>query len=379
MRASVLETLAGITKESWNTLTDGSSPFMRHEFLLALENSGCVGRSTGWHPWFITLHDEQGLAAAAPSWLKSNSYGEFVFDFAWAQAYSRSGLNYYPKLTSAAPFTPASGPRLLVRQDLSHAQIAPKLLQAISAAANERDLSSAHILFPDSRDLATIAEDDNWLIRRDCQFHWTNRGYQNFEDFLGSFTADKRKKAKRERRRVTESGIVFETRLGSEITAKELDAAWHLHRINFIRHGNEPYLNLNFFYELTRTLGNSLMFKLARHGDQFVAVAIFFISRHTLYGRYWGATDDFHSLHFETCYHQGIEYCIEHGLQRFEPGTQGEHKVSRGFEPEFTYSAHYIREPQFKTAIAAYLSREGRGVEEYAAGIREHVPYRESL
>ncbi|MBU6378502.1 MAG: GNAT family N-acetyltransferase [Gammaproteobacteria bacterium] len=382
LQARLIERVADLSATEWNALEHDGSPFMRHEFLAALENTGCVGEGTGWRPWIITLHDAQGLAAAAPGWLKDDSYGEFVFDFAWAQAYARHGLAYYPKVVVAAPFTPASGPRLLVRADLAGdatgaAALRHALQGALRETAREAGLSSVHLLFPDSA--ARQALDGVWLERIDCQFHWTNRGYASFEDFLGSFTAEKRKKAKRERRRVAEAGIRFETRLGNEATRTEILTAWELHRITFRRRGNEPYLGPETFIEIARSMGESLLFKFALHGEEIVAVAVFFVGVDTLYGRYWGAADEYHSLHFETCYHQGIEFCIERGLTRFEPGTQGEHKVSRGFVPTLTYSAHCIFEPRFRSAIADYLQREREAIERYAAGIAEHVPYRDTL
>ncbi|NBW89770.1 MAG: GNAT family N-acetyltransferase [Gammaproteobacteria bacterium] len=375
MRVAVVEEIASLEAAAWDALSDGSQPFVRHAFLHALEKTGRVGGASGWQPWFVTLHDDRGLAAAAPAWLKRHSYGEFVFDFAWAQAYARAGLAYYPKLVVAVPFTPATGPRLLVRADLDHASTARKLLEALGAQADTLGLQTAHVLFPDARDRAVL-EHDAWLLRRDCQFHWSNRGYRDFDDFLATFSADKRKKAKRERRRVAEAGVEFDTVFGNRASEAEIDAAFELHRVNFLRHGNEPYLDRACFFELAATLGESMLFKFARVGTRIVAVAVFFKSADTLYGRYWGAIDDFHSLHFETCYHQGVEFCIEYGLQRFEPGTQGEHKVSRGFEPTTVYSAHRIKDPRFKTAIADFLRREGDAIDDYAAEVRTHVPFR---
>lgn len=379
MRAAVVEEISALPALEWNALSDGENPFVRHEFLLALERSGCIGADAGWQPWFVTLSDERGLAAAVPAWLKNHSYGEFVFDFAWAQAYARAGLAYYPKLVVAAPFTPATGPRLLVRNDLPHETIAAHLLKAVGERADALGLQTTHVLFPDARDRAMLENSDGWLLRRDCQFHWRNRDYRDFEDFLATFSADKRKKAKRERRRVAEMGVTFETRFGDEATEADIDTAFTLHRVNFLRHGNEPYLNRAAFFALAAAMGRAFMMKFARLGDRIVAVAIFFVGAQTLYGRYWGAIDDFHSLHFETCYHQGVEFCIANGLLHFEPGTQGEHKVSRGFEPVLVHSAHRIRDPRFRAAIADYLRREGASVDEYAAGVREHVPYRADL
>ena len=374
-RIEFFSSIDQLDSRQWNALTGGTYPFARHEFLAALEHAGCVGGGTGWQPHYLALRDAAGLAGAAAVYLKTHSYGEFVFDFGWAEAYERLGRRYYPKLTLAAPFTPATGPRLLVRGGLDQEAIAAQLLAALEGHAVAKGISSVHALFLDERAHAACAA-RGWLLRRDCQFHWSNRGYASFEDYLESFTAEKRKKARRERRRVAESGVHFETRFGGELDAPLLERIYALHRDTFVRHGHEPYLTPAFFAEIARRLPESLMVKLALHGRTLVAVAVFFRSTDTLYGRYWGAAADFHSLHFETCYHQGIEFCIEHGLQRFEPGTQGEHKVSRGFEPRLTWSAHFIADRQFRGAIAQYLEREGAAVENYALEVQEHVPYR---
>ena len=360
----------------WNALGAADNPFTRYEFLAALEHSRCVGRASGWEPRYLALRDARGLAAASAAFVKTHSFGEFVFDFAWARGYERLGRRYYPKLTLAAPFTPASGPRLLVRPDLDREAQATRLLAELEAYAASQRLSGVHALFLDEPARAACAR-RGWLLRRDCQFHWTNRGYGTFEDYLATFTAEKRKKARRERRRVQEAGVHFETRLGGELNEALLDGIYALHRDTFLRHGHEPYLTRAFFGEAARTMPESLMVKLALHGRTLVAVAIFFLSPAALYGRYWGAAADYHSLHFETCYHQGIEFCIERRLARFEPGTQGEHKVSRGFEPAITWSAHYIADADFRSAIAEYLEREGAAVDAYALEVQGHVPYRE--
>jgi predicted N-acyltransferase len=374
-RIEFFSSIDQLDARQWNALTGGTYPFARHEFLAALEHAGCVGGGSGWQPHYLALRDAAGLAGAAAVYLKTHSYGEFVFDFGWAEAYERLGRRYYPKLTLAAPFTPATGPRLLVRGGLDQEAIGAQLLAALEGHAVAKGISSVHALFLDERAHAACAA-RGWLLRRDCQFHWSNRGYASFEDYLESFTAEKRKKARRERRRVAEGGVHFETRFGGELDAPLLERIYALHRDTFLRHGHEPYLTPAFFAEIARRLPESLMVKLALHGRTLVAVAVFFRSEDTLYGRYWGAAADFHSLHFETCYHQGIEFCIEHGLQRFEPGTQGEHKVSRGFEPRLTWSAHFIADRQFRGAIAQYLEREGAAVENYALEVQEHVPYR---
>jgi predicted N-acyltransferase len=374
-RIEFFSSIDHLDPREWNALGGGAHPFARHEFLAALEHAGCVGSGTGWQPRYLALRDGAGLAGAAAAYLKTHSYGEFVFDFGWAQAYERLGRRYYPKLTVATPFTPATGPRLLVRPGLDPPGITAQLLDALERDAVARDVSGVHALFLDEPARAACAA-QGWLLRRDCQFHWHNRGYASFEQYLETFTAEKRKKARRERRRVTESGVRFETRFGAELDAPLLERIYALHRDTFLRHGHEPYLTPEFFAEIARRLPESLMVKLAVYGRTVVAVAVFFSSPDALYGRYWGAAADFHSLHFEACYHQGVEFCIERGIARFEPGTQGEHKVSRGFEPQLTWSAHFIADRQFRAAIAQYLEREGAAVESYALEVREHVPYR---
>jgi hypothetical protein len=374
-QAAVSDSIDTLAAAEWNALGADAHPFMRHEFLGALEHSGCVGAGSGWEPHCFTLRDARGLTAAAPAYLKSHSFGEFVFDFAWAQAYERVGRRYYPKLTLAAPFTPATGPRLLVRPDVDRVAASARLLEELERHAGAHELSGVHALFLDEAGRAACAR-RGWLLRRDCQFHWRNRGYATFDDYLGTFTAEKRKKARRERRRVAEAGVRFQTRLGGELDDALLDHIYALHRDTFLRHGHEPYLTRAFFSEIARTLPESFMVKLAVYQRAIVAVAIFFWSPEALFGRYWGAAADYHSLHFEACYHQGIEFCIERGIARFEPGTQGEHKVSRGFEPAITWSGHYIADLQFRAAIADYLRREGEAVDAYALDVQGHVPYR---
>jgi len=376
MRNDVHNSIVELDARQWNALAGTDIPFLRHEFLAALERTGCIGGDTGWKPQYLVLSDARGIAGAVPAFLKSHSHGEFVFDFTWAQAYARHGQHYYPKLTVAVPFTPATGPRLLVRPDLDSAAVGKRLLAALEGHARQSHLSSVHALFLDEPASAACKQ-AGWLLRRDCQFHWSNRGYASFEAYLATFTAEKRKKARRERRRVAEDGITFQTLHGDDIEPALLAQAYAFHRDTFLRHGHEPYLTLTFFRDIARTLGDALMLKIARFKGDPVAAAIFFRSSDTLYGRYWGSAGEFHSLHFETCYHQGIDYCIEHGLAHFEPGTQGEHKVSRGFEPTLTWSAHFIADPAFRDAIGRYLLEEGAAVEDYAGQVREHVPYRD--
>jgi predicted N-acyltransferase len=378
MRTSISTSISDIEPAAWDALEAGGSPFLRHAFLATLERTGCVGADTGWYPAPITLHDERGLAAAAPAYVKAHSFGEFVFDFSWAQAYARHGLAYYPKLVLGVPFTPVSGARLLIRRDLDAVRTRARLVDAVRTFAEARHLSSVHALFASEADRLAF-ESAHWLPRRDVQFHWLNHGYRSFDHYLESFTAEKRKKARRERRRVAEDGIGFDTLHGTEIDRAIADEAFDLHRSTFLQHHNEPYLTRACFRELPRAMGDALMIKRARRGNETVAMAVFFRGGDALYGRYWGAHELHHSLHFETCYHQGIEYCIEHGIQRFESGAQGEHKVARGFAPSTTWSLHWIVDPQFRAAIADYLQREGEDREDYARYIGEHVPYKKEM
>jgi predicted N-acyltransferase len=378
MRTNISTSISDIDPAAWDALDGGGSPFLRHAFLTTLEASGSVGASTGWYPAPITLHDERGLAAATPAYVKAHSYGEFVFDFSWAQAYARYGLAYYPKLVLGVPFTPVSGARLLVRPDLDPVATRAQLISAIREFAETRALSSVHALFVSEADRVALEAAD-WLPRRDVQFHWHNQGYRDFDHYLESFTADKRKKAKRERRRVLEEGIRFDTLTGAQIGARDIDEAFNLHRDTFLRNGNEPYLNRPCFQALPRALGDALMLKRAHRQGETLAVAVFFRGADALFGRYWGSYEQHHSLHFETCYHQGVDYCIEQGISRFESGAQGEHKVARGFSPSTTWSLHWIVEPRFRAAIADYLQREGEDREDYARFIAAHVPYRNKL
>jgi hypothetical protein len=369
-----LDSIAQIDASSWNALAGGKQPFLRHEFLSALEQSGCATARTGWTPQHLLIEDSAGRAVAAlPLYRKSHSRGEFVFDFSWASAYAQHGLEYYPKLLSAVPFTPVGGPRLLVPVD-GDPRAARALIQAALDYARGEGLSSWHVLFPTEAEAGQL-EAAHLVMRRDCQFHWFNHGYESFDAFLATFTAEKRKKAKRERRRVAEAGIEFDTRHGDDIPESLWRTVYGFYADTFHRHGHEPYLNLNFFKRIAAAQPESIMLKIARLESTPIAAAIFFVGEDALFGRYWGAGGNYHSLHFETCYYQGIEYCIERKLKRFEPGTQGEHKVPRGFVPTITQSAHYIADPRFAAAIADYARREARGVDSYAAAVNEHVPY----
>jgi uncharacterized protein len=368
--------MASLDAQAWNRLA-GDYPFLRHEFLAALEDTGCVGAATGWTPRHLCIGPPDNPRVVAPVYEKAHSWGEFVFDFAWARAWESRGRDYYPKLLLAVPFTPATGPRILGAVDAPDAGQSAQLaaLAAVEADARARGRSSAHALFIDEP-LRVAAAEAGWLLRRDCHFQWRNRGYADFDEFLGTFSADKRKKARRERRRIAEQGIEFETRSGAALDAATLRRIDELQASTFRRHGHLPYLNLKFFQRVAAALGDAFVAVLARRQGEIVAMALFFRSSDTLYGRYWGTSADFHSLHFECCYYQGIEYCIGHGLQRFEPGTQGEHKLARGFEPTLTWSAHWLADRDLRSAVARYLGREAQAVNAYADAAARHTPFR---
>jgi uncharacterized protein len=374
-RARFLDSIAQIDAGSWNALAGAGQPFLRHEFLLALEQSGCAVPRTGWTARHVLIEEADGRTIGAmPLYRKTHSRGEFVFDFSWANAYAQHGLPYYPKLLCAVPFTPARGPRLLHAPGVDAGGMAALLSKAAMDYARGEDLSSWHVLFP-QEDTAQSLKRAGLILRRDCQFHWFNQGYESFDAFLATFTAEKRKKAKRERRRVAEAGIVFDTLHGGDMDAPIWNAIYPFYADTFYRHGHEPYLNLDFFQRIAAAMPDRLMLKVAKLDNEPIAVAIFFVGEDALFGRYWGAGGNYHSLHFETCYYQGIEYCIEKKLRRFEPGTQGEHKVPRGFVPTMMNSAHYIADARFAAAIRDFAAREARGVDNYAAAVNEHVPY----
>jgi hypothetical protein len=377
VHAEIIPSIADIDAADWNRLTGTEYPFLRHEFLLALEESGSVGDGTGWHPSHLLLRDEHGtLRGAMPLYQKTNSWGEFVFDFAWADAYQRAGLRYYPKLVAAVPFTPASSPCCLLHPNEDPADMRKKLVGAARQVVAKLDASSLHLLFPAADEIADLKQ-AGMLIRKDCQFHWLNRGYESFDDFLGEFTSVKRKKVRRERRRIQESGIRFQVLTGTELNDELWQKIMPLYGSSFWRRGREPYLNEAFFKIIAQTLPRNIVVILAEFNSEPIATAICFRSHDTLYGRYWGSSGRYHSLHFETCYYQGIDYCIANGLDRFEPGTQGEHKISRGFVPAETWSAHWLSHPQFASAVDDYLDRERSHIDDYIDAVREHVPYRE--
>lgn len=368
--------IAEIPARDWNALCDPDTPFLRHEFLDAMERHGCVGEGLGWAPYHLALRDEENrLLAVAPCYLKSNSYGEFVFDWSWADAYRRCGRQYYPKLIIASPYTPATGPRLLTGKTPLRQEYANALLRGAARIAEDTGISSVHCLF-NADDEAAWFGAAGFMPRIGCQFHWHNRGYASFDDFLATFSAEKRKKVKRERRRVAEEGVVMRRVPGHEVSASEWASFHTLYQSTFDKLGGIPTLTLPFFQAIGDIMGRNLLLVFAYHGQRLVAAAFNLVGEQSLYGRHWGCNADFHSLHFEACYYQGLDYCIENGLSRFEPGAQGEHKISRGFLPTKTWSGHWIADHTFRTAISRFLDQESGGVQRYLADMGSHSPFK---
>ncbi len=378
MQLRAIPAIREIDPRRWNALQGADNPFLRHEFLEALERHGAVSRENGWVPYHLLLEDGETLAAAAPAYIKGNSWGEFVFDFAWAHAYERNGLEYYPKLIIAVPYSPVNGPRMLLNPDYPAEGLRHALADGARQMADAMEISSVHWLFARDADMEILEEAD-YARREGCQYHWRNAGYADFDDFLAGLSAKKRKNIRRERRRVTEQGLTMRTVHGDEAGPALWDALHGFYEDTFHAHGNLPVITRDCFVELGETLGDRVVLFVAEDGGEPVAGAICLRSEDTLYGRYWGAARDYDGLHFEACYYQGIDYCIRHGLSRFEPGAQGEHKVARGFLPVLTHSAHYLRDAQFRAAVDDFLERERSAVARYAEDLAAEGPYREEV
>jgi predicted N-acyltransferase len=367
---SVVDSLAGVDAGEWNALC-GTNPFVKHEFLSALLDTGCASARTGWQPRFLLLRRHGQLAGAMPLFAKTHSYGEYVFDWAWADAYARHGLDYYPKLLGAVPFTPVTGPRLLAASD--------DVRDALLAAALElsRHASSLHVLFPTEGEAQLMAR-HGMILRRTVQFHWRNAGYADFDAFLGRMSHSKRKNIKQERRRVREAGMSFRWLRGTEIDRRHWEFFHRCYRQTYAAHGSSPYLNMPFFSRLGQSLPQHTLMVVAERDGAPVAAALFLVDESAIYGRYWGAVEHVPLLHFECCYYQAIEYAIAHRLDRFEGGAQGEHKLFRGLMPVETVSAHWLAHPGFARAIEDYLARETRGIGRYVDELAEHSPFRDN-
>ncbi len=379
MELHVVTSLDNIPAASWNRLTGSDCPFLSHEFLWTLEQHGAVSEATGWIPHHLALFDADRLVTAAPAYLKTHSWGEFVFDFAWAEAYARHGEAYYPKLVMAVPWSPATGPRILTDPAGSADDLRRIMAAGARQLAERAGLSSAHWLFAREADVACLRA-AGYDVRHGCLYHWVNAGYRDFDDFLDALTSKKRKNIRRERPRVAENDIEVRTLHGDEADSSHWSALHRFYQSTFELRGNIPVLSRKCLEDLGKRLGRRMVLVVAEQAGEPVAGAICFRDRERLYGRYWGCDRDIDGLHFETCYYQGIEYCIREGLSVFEPGAQGEHKVARGFLPTITRSAHHLIDPRFREAVGGFLARERQAVDAHARALTMEGPYRaESL
>jgi predicted N-acyltransferase len=371
----ILESLAGVAPADWNALA-GGHPLLRHEFLHALHETGCASEKSGWTPQYLTLWEGKRIRAAMPLYVKTHSYGEYVFDWAWADAYNRHGLDYYPKLLSALPFTPCTTSRLLSAADDAEARVT--LVEAALKLGVEAEVSSLHVLFPLEAE-AELMTARGMMLRKTVQFHWTNQGYADFDAFLATMSHDKRKKIKQERRKVREAGVTFQHLRGDEITPELWKFWYRCYSHTYRDHHSTPYLNLKFFERIGASIPENIMLALGSMNGEKICASLCLHDGNTLYGRYWGAIGFLSGLHFETCYYQPLEFCIAQGIKLFEGGAQGEHKLARGFLPVETLSTHWLKQPQFSDAIEDYLKRESSGVARYVDELNEHSPFKQPV
>jgi len=368
-KLSICHTLNDVPAAQWNALAGDINPFIQHDFLLAFETGQCL-EPFGWIPRYFLIHsDDDELIGAMPAYEKHNSYGEFVFDWAWADAYQRAGIQYYPKLVIAIPYSPCQGPRILSKNN--DAEIKSLLIQFAVSFTEKHNYSGAHWLFTLDDDYQILKQHTE-LQRFDYQFHWQNHNYQSFDDFLSQLSSKKRKNIKQERRKVRDQNIEIKTFNGDELTDEQWDKIYYFYQITFMKKSGSPTLSLNFF----KAIAAKLLIIFAYHNNEAVAGAICIKGKDTLYGRHWGCFEEFDSLHFEVCYYTGIDYCIQHGLQTFEPGAQGEHKIARGFLPVKIRSAHWIAHPEFNALLIDHLKREASALESYGEDLWAASPYK---
>lgn len=376
---SIVDSLAQVPGGAWDACAGGDNPFLCHDFLSALEHSGCVSAQNGWAPRHVVVRDVAGdVLACAPAYLKGHSAGEYVFDHGWAEAYQRAGGSYYPKLLTAVPFTPVTGPRLLVRSDLNAAvqtRLKHQLAGALKGLTDQADLSSAHANFVPETDLHVLHE-AGFLHRLGLQYHWNNNDYSDYSDFLDELSSRKRKALNKERRAVDQADLCIERLTGPAITSAHWDAMYGFYQDTGARKWGQPYLNREAFRLMGERMADRVLLVMAKRGDAIIAGALNLIGSEALYGRYWGCSDDVRYLHFELCYHQSIEFAIERGLKRVEAGAQGEHKIARGYLPTLTHSAHYITNPGLREAVAGFLDHEKRAVRHEFGILMEESPYR---
>ncbi len=372
MQIRTVSDIAAIEAAAWDRLIPADNPFLRHAFLAAMESSGSVSEQTGWQPFHLILERRGRLDGAVPLYVKSHSYGEYVFDHGWAEGYRRAGGQYYPKLLAAVPFTPVPGPRLLAADEQARAG----LVHGLQEVVRQLHLSSLHVTFCTADEAQALAA-AGFLVRRGIQFHWQNDGYPSFEAWMERLKSAKRKMVRKERAQVAAAGVTIEAVHGEAVDAALLDEFFPFYLATVDKRWGNAYLSRDFFRSLGRDLKDSVVLMVARHEGRMVGAALNLRGTDTLYGRQWGCLEEFKFLHFEACYYQAIEFAIQHGLRRVEAGAQGIHKLHRGYAPVWTHSAHLIPDPAFRAAVARFLANEGRGQEDEMAEMRTILPYRE--
>ena len=379
MKIDFLDTIERIDKNDWNKLVRKKYPFLNYEFLKALEITKCVSPEEGWTPLHIVVSEKDIVLAIMPLYVKTDSQGEFIFDWSWADAYYRNGLEYYPKLVSSIPFTPASGPRLVIADERRSEEIIKAVSNALKKISEDNNFSSVHILLAEKKEIDLYSNED-FSLRTSYSFHWFNKEYKNFDNFLEDMTSRQRKNIKKERTKISQQGIKMKKISGHEITEDMLEIFYKFYQVTYLKRGMRGYLNLEFFKKIVNKMPESILMVLAQNSSgEYVAGALNFYDEEKLYGRYWGCLEEYDSLHFETCYYQGIEFCIKEKLKSFDPGVQGEHKIKRGFCPIETFSAHWIKDVRFKEAIDDFLSRERVHILEYNQDRKSRLPFKREV
>ena len=379
MKIEFLDTIERIDKNDWNKLVRKKYPFLNYEFLKALEITKCVSPEEGWTPLHIVVSEKGIVLAIMPLYVKTDSQGEFIFDWSWADAYYRNGLEYYPKLVSSIPFTPASGPRLVIADERRSEEIIKAVSNALKKISEDNNFSSVHILLAEKEEIDLYSNED-FSLRTSYSFHWFNKEYKNFDNFLEDMTSRQRKNIKKERTKISQQGIKMKKISGHEITEDMLEIFYKFYQVTYLKRGMRGYLNLEFFKKIVNKMPESILMVLAQNSlGEYVAGALNFYDEEKLYGRYWGCLEEYDSLHFETCYYQGIEFCIKEKLKSFDPGVQGEHKIKRGFCPIETFSAHWIKDVRFKEAIDDFLSRERVHILEYNQDRKSRLPFKKEV
>tara|TARA_B100001750_G_scaffold89766_1_gene70918 strand:- start:1347 stop:2528 length:1182 start_codon:yes stop_codon:yes gene_type:complete len=380
MKVEFAESIKNIEEDIWNKIVNSDYPFLNYSFLLALEETKCVGEGTGWYPFHLLIKENKEIIALMPMYLKTDSHGEFIFDWSWADAYYRNGMEYYPKLVSAIPFTPASGPRLCSLSEENIPELVRLIKEAIEEISTHLKLSSAHVLLPEYRELEHFMN-SGFSLRTSYSFHWFNNNYKGFNDFLNGLTSRQRKNIKKERMKILDQNITIEKIEGKNITETLWNDFFNFYQVTYLKRGMSPYLNLDFFLKLTEIFPDNLLLVVAKDlkNNKPVAGALNFYDSKVLYGRYWGCLEQYDSMHFECCYYQGIEYCIEKGINKFDPGVQGEHKIKRGFLPIETYSAHWIKDTRFRKAIDNFLIEERANILDYKERCKSLLPFKDEV